>query len=123
MTGTTMLNNWLSHAMRKAPSNFSYPGSAWERAALKAPPLETFKQRCLVPCSVGGGPVPDVEVIADVAAVGADHRPLAAQHRSDRAGHDAVPVQVAAAVKVAAARHANRRVVRVVVRQRQNVCA
>ena len=60
---------------------------------------------------VGGRAVLHVEIIANELAVGADHRPLAAQHRADRARHDAVPVQVAAAVEIAAARDAHRQTV------------
>ena len=53
----------------------------------------------------------DVEVVADELPVGADDRPLAAEDRPDGAGDDAVPVQVAAAVEIAAARDRHRHAV------------
>ena len=49
---------------------------------------------------VGGGAVLDVEVVANELSVAADDRTLAAQRRTDRAGHEPVPVQIAAAVQV-----------------------
>ena len=44
-------------------------------------------------------------------AVGADDRPFARAHRPDRAGHHTVPVQVAAAVEVAATGDRHRRAI------------
>ncbi len=79
-----------------------------ERLARQSRPVarQRFGER-----HVGGGAVLDVEVVADERAVGADHGPLAAEDRADRAGDDPVPVQVAAAVEVAAAGDRHRQAV------------
>src|SRR5258708_2769061 len=47
------------------------------------------------------GPIFDVEVIADKTAVGSNYRALIAQDRANGARNDAIPVQVASAVKIA----------------------
>ncbi len=54
-------------------------------------------------CEVGVDHVVDVQVVAHERAVAADHGLLTPQQRADGAGHDAAPVEVAAAVHVAAA--------------------
>src|SRR5215207_2445731 len=56
---------------------------------------------------IRGGAVLDVEVVADWRPVGANHRPLTAKHGANGAGHEAVPVEITAAVEVAAARDAD----------------
>src|SRR5438874_2012220 len=48
-------------------------------------------------------PVFDVEVIAYVLAIGADDRTLSPHDRANRAGHNAIPVEVATAIKISAA--------------------
>ena len=68
-----------------------------------------------------GRGVSHVQVVAHEGPVGADHRALAAEHRADRAGDDPAPVQVAAAVEVAAARDRDRQPVRVGIRLSQKV--
>ena len=54
---------------------------------------------------VGGGTVVDVEVVAHVAAIRANHRALAAHDGTNGAGYDAVPVEVARAIEVPATRY------------------
>ena len=61
---------------------------------------------------VGGRAVLDVEIVADVLSIRADDRALAPEDRADRARDEATPVQVAAAVEIAAARDAHGQVER-----------
>ncbi len=51
------------------------------------------------------GAVLHVEVVADQRPVGADDGPLATKHGADRSRHQAIPVEVAPAVEIAAAGH------------------
>ena len=48
-----------------------------------------------------------VEIIANEMSVRPDHGPLTAENGANCARHDAVPVQVAAAVEIATAGHGN----------------
>ena len=70
--------------------------NAWPRSLRSAAQL--FGEQ-----HVGGRAVFDVEIVAHELAVGADDGALAAQDGANGAGDDAVPVQIAAAVEVAAA--------------------
>lgn len=53
----------------------------------------------------------DVKIISHERPIRTDHRPLTAQNRADRTWHDAIPVQIAATIKISATGDAYRRAV------------
>src|SRR5436190_10455154 len=64
----------------------------------------------------------DIKIVANKRAVAADDRGLVANDRADRSRNKPVPVQVAAAEKIAASSHADRQAVSMRIRLRDQVC-